>query len=77
MNNPPANRRAHLSSSGCTHRYGSISRSFVSLIIRTRGEYRGVRRDRHFSGVAPRNLIRRTNVLLHENQVCPPVVVFR
>jgi hypothetical protein len=38
----------HRSSSGCTHKYGSISRCFVSLIMCTGGEYRGVRQDRHF-----------------------------
>jgi hypothetical protein len=29
------------------HKYGSISRYFVSLIMCTGGEYRGVRHDRH------------------------------
>src|SRR3954449_9312329 len=42
-------RAAHLSSSGCTQTYGESSRCPVSLIMRTGGENRGARHERHFS----------------------------
>ena len=41
--------RSYLSSSGCTHLYGAISRFGVSRIIWTGGAYRPLRHDRHLN----------------------------
>ncbi len=51
----PFSRIRYLSSSGCTHLYGVITRVAVSLIMCTGGAVRPLRQERHFRSVIRRS----------------------